>query len=427
MSLSPLEKQVTDWIDSHSDQVLDLLKTLIRHRSIGPNEAPIQQEVRRYVEETGLEVDQWEPDVAELRSHPLFVEPPLGYEGRPNLVAIYRSRQQGRSLLFNSHIDVVPSDPNAWETDPWEPTEKNGRLHGRGASDMKSGVASATFAFRALMRCGVRPAGNVYFHYVVDEENTANGTLAAVLRGYVADAGISTEASDLEVQPAATGSHWFDVRLRGRSCSMSRRWEGVSAVDKAYRIIQAVQDFEAIRIATKSHPMYPDNRGALSCFIGMIQAGSFPSAPPVFCQLRGRMGTLPNEDVAAAKQSLIDHIHKAAALDPWLREHPPEVEFCGMDAHPVEIAPDEPIMKAIANSVADVTGRPAVIQGHDGGADTRVLIPYGKTPTPIFGPGTITQMHADNEWVHTGDVITAAKVYAVTIMRWCGVVGEGGR
>lgn len=285
---------------------------------------------------------------------------------------------------------------------------------------MKSGLAAMTMALDFVLRAGLRPRGDVILEYVVDEEYSGNGTLACIQRGYKADAGISCEAGDLEIQPATTGSMWFEINIEGKSASMSRRWEAVSAIEKGCQICEIVAALEAERIRTVNHPLYPDPRGSLACFVGQFSAGSYPSAPPALCTLKGRMGCLPGEDPKEAQGQLVDWVRRETERDPWLKDHPPQVRFAGYYAEPAEIAAEHPICQTIGHAFRKVTGREAAIKGHDGAADSRLLTKYGNTPTVIFGPGTIAQMHADDEWVRLEDVITATKVLALAILDWCG-------
>jgi acetylornithine deacetylase len=131
------------------------------------------------------------------------------------------------------------------------------------------------------------------------------------------------------------------------------------------------------------------------------------------------MGVLPNEDPKKVQEDFIRYIESVAKTDPWLRKHPPETRFAGYYAEPAEIPPDHPICRALIDSFEEVVGRKPVVKGHDGAADTRFLIKYGATPTVIFGPGTITQMHATDEWVNIDDLMTTVKVLALTIINWC--------
>jgi acetylornithine deacetylase len=132
------------------------------------------------------------------------------------------------------------------------------------------------------------------------------------------------------------------------------------------------------------------------------------------------MGVLPNEDPREVQRTFIEHIGKIADRDPWLKNHKPEVVFTGYMGEPAEIPPDHPICKTVEASFEEATGRRAVVKGHEGCTDSRLLIKHAETPTVIFGPGTITQMHAADEWVKIDDLIDSVKTMALTIVNWCG-------
>lgn len=285
---------------------------------------------------------------------------------------------------------------------------------------MKSGLAAMTMAFDSLMRLNVRLKGDVILEYTMDEELTGNGTLACVMKGYQADAGICCETSSLHVQPACIGRIWFEISVRGKPAGIQRRWEGVNAIEKGYAVVEAVSSLENIRINELKHPLYPDNRSTLPCMVGVFQSGSFASAFPDTCLLKGSIATLPGEDTNEVKQSFIEHILTFSKTDPWLKDNPPEVRFVGYCGDPAEISPEHPIVKAVSQKFAVVSGQKPQITGRQGAADTRYLIKYGNTPTVIFGPGLTEQMHATNEWVDIDNVVTATKVLALTTMDWCG-------
>ena len=420
MNSSNALESVLAQVEKQREETIAFLSDLIAQQSTPGNEWGIQQVIAEKLKEMNLEVDMWEPGWEELKKHPGYVPVKMGYEKRPNVVGIYRGTGGGKSLLFNGHVDVVPAAPENWATDPWLAEIKDGKLHGRGASDMKSGLAAMTAAVTAVLQSGLKPKGDIFLEYVMDEEYSGNGTIACIKRGYSADAGISCEAGDLEIQPATTGSMWFKIDVKGKSASMSRRWEAVSAIEKGYRVCEYIKALEEQRIGTIKHPLYPDTRGSLACFVGQFNAGTYPSAPPANCTIWGRMGVLPGEEPKVAQKQLIEYIKKESQQDDWLKQNPPEVQFTGYYAEPAEIPPEHPICQVLAQSFESITGSQAVIKGHDGAGDSRFLIKYGNTPTPIFGPGTIAQMHADNEWVKVDSVILATKVLAATILNWCG-------
>ncbi|WP_309493062.1 ArgE/DapE family deacylase [Candidatus Hecatella orcuttiae] len=414
-----VKKKILQHIDQHKNEIVEFLRSLIRIPSVTGSEKEISNFIAKKLDSLGLEVDVWEPNLNELKKHPGYVSVEMDYKDRPNVVGVWKGAGGGKSLLFNGHLDVINADPSVWKHNPWGGEIENGQLYGRGASDMKSGLAAMTMALACIIEVGIRLKGDVILEYVVDEEFTGHGTLDCILRNYKADAGVSCEASDLEVQPAATGSMWFEIKVDGKSASMSRIWEAVSAIEKGHVVHKAIQDYQTVRFE-KRHPLYPDPKGALACFAGIFQAGSYPSSPPDTCTIKGRMGVLPNEDPADVKREFIEYIENAAKKDPWLREHLPRVEFTGYYAEPAEIPADHPICTTVISSFEEATMKKPVVRGHEGAADTRFLIKYGATPTVIFGPGTITQMHATDEWVRIEDLITSVKVLALTILNWCG-------
>ena len=284
---------------------------------------------------------------------------------------------------------------------------------------MKSGVASHIMAVECLKAAGVTLKGDVLINIVIDEEVSGHGTLDTVIRGYKADAGISGETSDLAVQPACIGRIWFEIEINGKPAGIQKRYEGISGIDLGNKIVKAVNDLEARRVATVKHPLYPNALDSLPCMVGSFSAGNYPSAFPTNCLLKGSIGTVPGEDHEGVKQSLVDEIARAAADDPWMKDHPPKVRFVGYDAEASEIPVDHGIVTTVCRNYTEITGRQPVISGRQGAADTRFLNEYADTPTVIFGPGSTAIMHSDNEYVSVDDYLTSIKVMALSILDWC--------
>jgi acetylornithine deacetylase len=416
-----MERGILEHIESQRNHITEFLRRLVSIPSVTGDELEIQRFVERKLKTLGLQVDVWEPDIEELKKHPAYLPPECEYKNRPNVVGIYKGAGGGRSLLFNGHVDVIPSGPaDAWNHPPWSGEMEGNRLYGRGASDMKSGLAAMTMAVEALIDLKIKLKGDLILEYTMDEEATGNGTLACVTRGYKADAGICCETSSMHVQPACIGRIWFEILVRGKPAGIQRRWEGVNAIEKGYAIVKAVSALEQIRIDRLSHPLYPDKMGSLPCMVGVFQSGSFPSAFPDTCLLKGSLATLPGEDTPTVKESFVEHIMAFSKTDPWLKDHPPEVTFKGYCGDPAEIPPNHPVVLTLGEKFKQVTGKNPQITGRQGAADIRYLIKYGRTPTVIFGPGLSEQMHANNEWVDTNDLVAATKILTLTIMEWCG-------
>jgi acetylornithine deacetylase len=411
---------VIQWIDREKNQIVEFLRNLIQFPSVTGDEGEIQKFIHSKLEKMGLTVEVWEPDLAILKNHPAFVAVSKGYEGRPNVVGVLRGAGGGKSLLLNGHVDVIPAGaPEAWTHHPWSGDVADGRIYGRGGSDMKSGLAAMTMAVESILQSGLRLKGDLILEYTVDEELSGNGTLACVIKGYRADAGICCETSSLRVQPGSIGRIWFEVRVQGKATGIQRRWEGVNAIDKGYRVTQVVSEFEQERIRRLRHPLYPDIRGALPCMVGVFESGSYPSAFPDTCLLKGSLATLPGEDSNIVKEEFVRFVRARVADDPWLKTHPPEIAFAGYFAEPSEISPREPIVQTLCGKFQEVMGKDPLISGREGAADIRFMNGYGKTPTVIFGPGMTEQMHANNEWVDMDDLIQATKILALTVLEWC--------
>jgi acetylornithine deacetylase len=288
---------------------------------------------------------------------------------------------------------------------------------------MKGGVAAMTMAVEVIRDLGLRPKGDLIVEYVVDEEFTGYGTLAAIERGYRADAGICLETSDLCVQPACVGRLWFTLDIKGLAVSVTRHWEGESAIDKGMRFVQGFKDLEAMRRRDCIHPLYPEVRHAVPCGVFMFESGSFPSAVPDRARLRGSLGLLPSESVEDVKRAVVEQVRRVADADPWLRHNPPDLTFKDVGADGAEIPVEHPIVTMVAASVEAVAGSVPVISGRIGGADTRYLIEHGGTPTVIFGPGLSSEMHAANESVPVVNLEIATRVVAECIAQWCGCEG----
>jgi acetylornithine deacetylase len=415
-----VSKQIIDAVDERREEIIAFLQKLIQFDSQTGKEGAISDFVAETLRGMGLEVDQFDIDVEALRSHPGFAEPELPTEGRPNVAGVWKGTGGGRSLLFNGHLDTVPVEPvEEWVDGPFSGVLRDGKIYGRGASDMKSGAAAMTMAVAILQGLGLRTKGDVTLTYTTDEELTGMGTMACIVRGYKADAGICCETSNLEVMPACIGRMWFRILVTGKPSGIAARYDSVSAIELGMKIVQAVDDLEKMRIADLKHPLFRDNRGALPLAVTMFESGSFPSVTPEKALLRGSFGMMPYEDPQDVQQQLIDQIDRVAKSDPWMRDHPPQITFNELIAPGAEIPADHPMVETLKQAFKDSTGRPAVVSGRKGGADTRFLIPYGGIPTVIFGPGITPQMHAMNEYVPAENLIIATKVLALAIHEWC--------
>jgi acetylornithine deacetylase len=438
--VDPTEQRVVEEIAGRRDELVALASELIafdttaRHPEDPPRqEAELQGYLAERLARRGAAVDVWEPapeDVAGTRQ----VVPGLGFEGRPQLAATFTGAGGGRSLLLNGHIDVVTPEPvDRWTSDPWRAEVRDGNLHGRGACDMKGGVACMTFAAEVLAQLGVRLAGDVVVCTVTDEESSGAGGIAAVRHGVRADAGIVTEPTGFDVWVACRGSLTPVIRVEGRPGHAEMRqphWRAggaVNAIEKMGVLLDAVRRLrdEWLTRPDKQHPYLAP--GTIVPVV--VRGGEWEITYPAACSLTCELMYLPaNADAdgwgTLVEAELREWIAAAAAADPWLREHPPTIDF-GQDIPPSEVPPDHPLIAVMAGASADV-GEPTRLGGLDSWYDAASFTRLGGTPCIGYGPRDIAWGHTIDEYVPVEDLVRCAQGLALAAMRWCGVA-DGGR
>lgn len=422
--LTDLERRVLEAVDI--DALLDALGPLVAIDSSGGHETPAQEHVATLMDELGLVIDLWELDLQTLRRDPAFGEE-LGRDRALGVVGRYGGGSfgvpgNGPALVLNGHVDVVPAGrPERWSVPPFQATVRDDRVYGRGTADMKGGLLCALFAVRALRDAGVSLAGDVVVQSVVGEEDGGLGTLAAVRRGYTGDGAIVLEPTGLVVAPAQAGAFNFRVTVPGRAAHGALRAEGVDPIDRFIPIYRALQALERRRNERPRHPLFADLELPFALCVGTVRAGVWASTVAEAVTFEGRLGIAPDEDHAAARAELEAAIREVAGADPWLRDHPPVVEWWGGQFAPAATHAGAPVVTATRGAFAAVTGAATVVHGMPYGADMRLLANEGGTPTVLFGPGDIRRAHAADEYVEIRELEIATKVVALAALRFCGV------
>jgi len=420
--MQEIEERVLEAIDIEA--MLEYLCELIAVRSLVGEETEAQQHVAAQMQRCGLEVDVWELDFDQLRQHPAFnVE--AEREHGLGVVGVMGEDAGGRSLIFNGHVDVVPAGEEAnWHYAPWQGTIAQGRVYGRGAVDMKGGLCCALFAAKALHDADVRLKGRLMIESVIGEEDGGVGTLAAVLRGYKADGAIVAEPTELIVAPVQAGAFNFRVTVPGKAAHGCVREEGVSPIEKFIPIHEALMALERERNEKVQDPLYARYELPYALCIGKAKAGTWASSVAESLVFGGRYGVAVDEDVAAARRSFEQAVARAAEADPWLRDHPPVVEWWGGQFEPARIPADHPLVETVTGAFGDATGAAARVEGMTYGADMRLLVNVGSTPTVLFGPGDVRNSHRPNEYVPVEELVAAVRTLALTALRFCGYEGR---
>jgi acetylornithine deacetylase len=414
--LTARESDVLNRIDPTA--LLADLRDLIRHRSLGGQEDSVQRWMAARMRRLGLDVDMWEIDFAALAAHPSFsMEVPrdrgLGVVGTCGT-------GDGPVLIFNGHVDVVPiGDAAQWTVDPWDATVRDGVVLGRGACDMKGGLAAALAALTAIVGARVPLGGRVALHSVVAEEDGGAGTLAAIVRGHRGDGALSMEPTERKLAPAHGGALTFRIRVPGRSAHGCVREEGVSAIETFRPVHDALLALERERNRRLRQPLFDRYALPFALSIGRVQAGDWPSSVPDLLICEGRYGVAPGERAADARHEFEAAVAGAAGRHPYLREHPPAVEWWGGQFMPARTADDAAVVRTTAAAIADVTGAPPAIEGMPYGADMRLLVNDAGIPTVLFGPGDVRKAHQPDESVPLDDLLIVARTLALIALRFC--------
>ncbi|MBL7861700.1 MAG: peptidase [Cyclobacteriaceae bacterium] len=416
------EKQqlLASYIDRHTNEATSFLQQLVQQPSVQGNERGVQDLVIQKLSELQLQVDVWDPGMEELMKHPYFVASRVNYIGSPNVVGVLRGQGGGKSIILNGHIDVVPEgDATKWNQHPFSGYIEGNKMYGRGTTDMKGGNVALLLAMEAIIKTGIKLKGDVIFESVIEEESGGVGTLATLIRGYKADAAIIPEPTNMKLFIKQQGSMWFRVVVEGRSAHGGTRYEGVSAIDKAWKIYEAIMKLEATRNAAIKDPLYKHVSIPLPINVGKIQGGSWPSSVPDLVTLEGRIGVGPHEAMNEVKQQLFACIKKANDQDDWLREHPAQLEFFGAQWVPNYMERDHPFVTELINNFQSVYNREIAIEASPWGTDGGLLGTVGGIPTLIIGPGETKVAHYPNEFIDLNEVMKAAKLFANTILSWC--------
>lgn len=422
MTQEQLRKRIHQWMEGNRDEVTRFLQKIVQADSTQGNERQAQEIVAERLHEMGLKVDVWEPDGEELKKHPYFYSPRDRFEGSPNVVGVWKGSGAGRSIILNGHIDVVPAgDREQWEHDPFSGKVENGKMYGRGVTDMKGGNVALMAAIQCLKELGVRLKGDVIFQSVVEEESGGAGTLATVLRGYKADAALIPEPTQMKIFPKQQGSMWFRIKVKGRSAHGGTRYEGVSAIEKAMKVVEAVRQLEKERNDRIDDPLYDTIPIPIPINVGVIRGGEWPSSVPDLVTLEGRMGVDPHERMEDAKAEMARCLESLQQEDEWFAEHPPQLEWFGARWVPGSIDLEHELMNVLTDSYRHVLHIDPVVEASPWGTDGGLLTQVGETPSIVFGPGVTAMAHFPNEYIELDRVFECAEIVAITLVKWCGL------
>lgn len=413
-------------LNSKKDEYIRILQDVIKidthdigHGIEGGLEKEGQEYMKALFEKMGADKIEVDPMKEEIIVECLeqYNEGNLGhnYDDRYNVYATFNGKSD-KSIMFNGHIDTMPSgDLSKWKYGPHDAKIEDGKIYGLGAADMKSGLVASALAVQLLKDADVELPGNVIITSVCDEEGGGNGSMVAAMNNQTADAVVVCEPTNDELIIAHMGFVFFDVKIQGRANHSGGKWLGVSAIEKAMKLIRELDEVEHRWLLEYKHPLLP----APNLNVGVIAGGTAGSTVAGECEFKVCVHYLPEimsyEKVVSEFQGAIDRV---AMSDLWLCDHKPEVTIYQAGG-PYEMPAKSEIVETFSEAYKTAKGKSVKLVGSPAGCDSRIWKNIVQCPTIQFGPGKLEQCHAANEYVEVEQYLDSILIYAELILAWC--------
>jgi len=372
--------------------------------------------------QTDLETDLWQIDLPTITADPEFPGMEVARSEAWGLVgSLPGTDKDAPTFVLNGHIDVVPpGDMQQWyEQEAYTGRVANGLLYGRGACDMKAGLVCNLFAVKAIQAAGVKLRGSILLESVVGEEDGGLGTFATLQRGYRGDAAIITEPTEMQIIPACAGALTFRLHMTGLSAHASVRRNGVSVIEKFWPIWKALEELE-MRRNVSDNPLMSKFELPYPLSIGTLQAGNWPSSVPDQLVAEGRLGVALGESSASARRELEAVLAQVCHQDEWLCEHPARLEWFGGQFASGQTDIADPLIHLVSQAHQKLHGNVPTVHGAPYGSDLRLMTKLGHIPTLHYGPGSVKQAHAPNEYVPIAEMVQTAQTLIAIILQYCG-------
>ncbi len=422
-----LQDAIFEVVEARREETVRLLQDFVQVPSVTGDEGAVQEVIEAEFRKRGYAVEQCRASEGEISPYLDHVGVQYDLEDRPSIIATKTGTGGGRSILLNAHVDTVENGHiDTWSHGPLSGAVVGDLLYGRGSCDMKGGLVAFIAALDVLAALGVKLGGDVTVAATVGEEDGGVGALAAILGGNRADAALISEPTRLRLVPAQGGALVFRLTVSGLSTHAATRDRGVSAFEKFVPIFEDLREFEKERNAAISHPLFDKLENKAPINVGVVNSGNWPVTVPESLSAEIRMGLVPGEDLESSRSLLVERIKSVADRDPWLREHPPRIEWLGGQTAPSEVPVDAPICEAVVQAHHRVTGLPPTIEGVTYGADMRLFDHFGGMPCVMYGAGDVSLAHGPDEHISISDLLTATKTMSCLLVDWCGAGEDGG-
>lgn len=423
MTTPETTQRIVDAVDASFDRQLATTRDFVAIPSTRGAEGPCQDMIGDLLRERGYEVDDWHINLDDLKDLRGYGPVETDFSKARTVVGTYRpSNNAGKSLILQGHCDVVPVGPlELWETPPFSPVIKDGRMYGRGACDMKSGTIGALYALDAIEAAGLQPTARIHFQSVIEEESTGMGALSTLQRGYRADACFIPEPTGCKMVRSQVGVIWFRLKVRGFPVHVFEAGSGSNAITAAYHLVHALEKLEVEwNERAKNDRYFKAINHPINFNPGIIKGGDWASSVPAWCDVDCRIAVLPGWSIADCQKEILACVNAAAHGHRFLSNNPPTVEWSGFLSEGYELtnsaAPESAFGKAFnagfGGQVEDLMFTALT--------DTRFYGLDYNIPSLCFGASGAA-MHGFNEYVDLESLRKSTKATALFIAEWCGV------
>lgn len=422
--------QIVAAVDALESYMVETLSAFVRAESPSGYEEPAAEFMENELRALGLEPERIMLDNSLLKDLPLYACPCFPDNGRYNLLARYvPETPTGRSILFNGHLDVVPTGPESmWSTPPYSPVVKDGWLYGRGSGDMKAGIVCSLVAFKALRHLGLQPAATVGFNAVLNEEDGGNGSLATIhaLKNALGQARLQDFDATIIPEPfgetmlsAQVGVFWMFIELTGRPAHVAYMKKGVNPIEAGIAVMADLKQLEAEWNAPENRPaLFKDEAHPINFNLGTIQGGEWNSSVPCTCTLGTRISFFPDMSPDVAKRIVSERVQAAVArLNSSLNLN---LRFEGQFAPGAVFDLEAPAMRALAQAHEKVTGAEPERIACTACTDARHFQLMTDIPVTCYGP-LAKDIHGIDECVSLESMKRVAASMAQFMVDWCGV------
>ncbi|MGM0824565.1 MAG: ArgE/DapE family deacylase [Pseudomonadota bacterium] len=415
--LDATEKRIIACCEALMDDTLELTSDLVRGYSVLGQEQGALETMERHLEHLGLPVTRVPLDAPGFDEHPHRAPTEWPSAGRYNVISDLNPGAQGPHLVFNGHLDVVPAEPtDMWTRPPWEPWQKDGWLYGRGAGDMKAGIAAMVMAVEAVRQAGVEINFPLTLQTVIEEECTGNGALACLHQGYSGDFVLIPEPFGAQIYAGQVGVLWFRMRLDGVPAHVLEPSAGRNVIESLQQYLPALKSLEAEMNDLPRPALYVDHPHPFNLSVGRVDAGNWASSVPAHAILEGRVGFPPGMAPEDAMQRVRDTLMaRHAELDD--ATPPPKVSFHGFrsEGHVVDL--DTPGIRLLSECHEALLGEPPTHYVSTCTTDLRAFHVSGDINGTCYGP-IAQRIHGVDECVDIGSIRHVLTTYALFIHRW---------